>query len=158
MRSSPSPPTQPHQARPGASGDPAVRPGVPLDATGDDSATDSQRLDQADQVAVEEAERQFRPGRERKDALAELLDVAGPDGRIDIAAINHQRAQLRELAALRKELHVSRSVVARRMQTSNAAVARLEAGEVDVRLSTLGRYARALGCRLTWALTPFRSR
>jgi predicted transcriptional regulator len=38
------------------------------------------------------------------------------------------------------------------MGTSQSAVARLEAGDVDVRASTLERYAAAIGSQITWRL------
>jgi predicted transcriptional regulator len=47
--------------------------------------------------------------------------------------------------ARRHELGLSQTQVAARMGTSQSAVARLEAGQGDVRLSTLERYAAALG-------------
>ena len=47
---------------------------------------------------------------------------------------------------------MSRTAVAARMGTSEAAVARLEAGRVDPRLSTLERFAEAVGTRLEWRL------
>jgi predicted transcriptional regulator len=50
-----------------------------------------------------------------------------------------------ELVARRHELGLSQTQVAARMGTSQSAVARLEAGQGDVRLSTLERYAAALG-------------
>ena len=52
------------------------------------------------------------------------------------------------LVARRIELGLSQTEVAARMGTSQSAVARLESGEVDVRLSTLERYAAALESRL----------
>jgi predicted transcriptional regulator len=39
------------------------------------------------------------------------------------------------------------------MGTSQSAVARLESGDADLRLSTLERYAAALGQRLDWKLS-----
>ena len=50
-----------------------------------------------------------------------------------------------DLVARRQELGLSQTAVAARMGTSQSAVARLESGEADVRLSTLERYAAALG-------------
>jgi transcriptional regulator with XRE-family HTH domain len=38
------------------------------------------------------------------------------------------------------------------MGTSQSAVARLESGDADIRLSTLERYAAALDRRLDWTL------
>ncbi len=54
------------------------------------------------------------------------------------------------LTTRRHALGLSQTEVAARMGTSQSAVARLEAGGVDVRLSTLDRYAAALGHRLGW--------
>lgn len=36
------------------------------------------------------------------------------------------------------------------MGTSQSAVARIESGEADVKLSTLERYAEAIGARFAW--------
>ena len=69
----------------------------------------------------------------------------------------------REMARRRKELSaeltnrrlsagLSQTEVAARMGTSQSAVARLEAGEGDIRLSTLERYAAAVGMTLDWQL------
>lgn len=52
------------------------------------------------------------------------------------------------LASRRLALGLSQTEVAARMGTSQSAVARLESGEVDTRLSTLERYAVALGADL----------
>jgi transcriptional regulator with XRE-family HTH domain len=55
-----------------------------------------------------------------------------------------------QLVARRRELGLSQTEVAARMGTSQSAVARLESGEADVLLSTLERYATAVGIRLDW--------
>lgn len=60
-----------------------------------------------------------------------------------LAGRRHELVQ--SLAALRTELGLSQTEVAARMGTSQSAVARLEAGDADPRLSTLERYAAALG-------------
>ena len=59
-----------------------------------------------------------------------------------------RRRALSDLVATRREAGLSQAEVAQRMGTSQPAVARLEAGNVDVRLSTLERYAAAVGGRL----------
>ena len=53
-----------------------------------------------------------------------------------------------EMAKKRRALGLSQTEVAARMGTSQSAVARLESGDADVRLSTLERYAAALGHQL----------
>ena len=57
-----------------------------------------------------------------------------------------------QLVSLRRELGLSQTEVAARMGTSQSAVARFEAGDLDVRLSTVERYSTALGARLEWRI------
>jgi transcriptional regulator with XRE-family HTH domain len=64
-----------------------------------------------------------------------------------------RRTLAAELAARRAEQGLSQTEVAARMGTSQSAVARIESGDADVRLSTLERYAAALNRRLDWRLT-----
>jgi predicted transcriptional regulator len=61
---------------------------------------------------------------------------------------------IRRLVEVRHQLGLSQTDVAARMGTSQSAVARLEAGQSDTRLSTLGRYAAALDTRLGFAVSP----
>ena len=63
-----------------------------------------------------------------------------------------RRALADELVARRTALGLSQTEVAARMGTSQSAVARLESGEADVRLSTLERYVAALERQLDWRL------
>lgn len=63
-----------------------------------------------------------------------------------------RRQLLRELASQREVEGLTRTVVAARMGTSESAVARLEGGEADAKLSTVGRYAAALGKRIEWRI------
>lgn len=63
-----------------------------------------------------------------------------------------RRALAARLVARRQQLGLSQTEVAARMRTSQSAVARLESGDADVRLSTLERYAAALGQELDWRL------
>ena len=59
---------------------------------------------------------------------------------------------LRELVAQRQAAGLSQTEVAARMGTSQSAVARLESGAIDVRASTLERYAAAVGGEISWKL------
>jgi predicted transcriptional regulator len=68
----------------------------------------------------------------------------------EAAARRHALADA--LAEKRGELGLSQTEVAARMGTSQSAVARLESGDADVRLSTLERYAAALGQQLDFRL------
>jgi predicted transcriptional regulator len=63
-----------------------------------------------------------------------------------------RRAVSGQLLSLRRELGLSQAEVATRMGTSQSAVARFEAGDLDVRLSTVERYTMALGARLEWRI------
>lgn len=63
-----------------------------------------------------------------------------------------RRLLLRQLAEARKSAKLSRTVVAARMGTSEAAVARLEAATVDPKASTIERYAAAVGKRVQWEI------
>lgn len=66
-----------------------------------------------------------------------------------LEAAEHGRRQLcSELRELRKSSSVSQVELARRIGTSQPAIARLEAGLADPKLSTLARYAAALGFEL----------
>lgn len=61
-----------------------------------------------------------------------------------------RRRLVTELTAQRQSAGLSQTEVAARMGTSQSAVARLEAGEADLRVSTLERYAAAIGSQLSW--------
>jgi len=75
-----------------------------------------------------------------------------------VQAALDRRLLLRTLAGERKRRGIPQHVVAQRMGTSQPAVARLETGEVDARLSTVERYAAAVGRRLRYRLSPARTR
>jgi predicted transcriptional regulator len=63
-----------------------------------------------------------------------------------------RRALLEALAAIRSRSRISQSALAKRIHTSQSAIARLEAGIVDPRLSTIQRYAASVGKRIQWTL------
>jgi ribosome-binding protein aMBF1 (putative translation factor) len=95
----------------------------------------------------------------RRDFLDEIIDERGernsefPDL---VEAAVRRRQLLRELAARREKLGLSQTLVAARMGTSQSAVARLEAGEIDAKLSTVERFAAALGQKVEWRVTKAR--
>jgi transcriptional regulator with XRE-family HTH domain len=66
----------------------------------------------------------------------------------EMAQSARRQELLAELVAERRAAGLSQAEVADRMGTSQPAVARVEAGAVDARLSTLQRYAEAVGRRL----------
>jgi len=63
-----------------------------------------------------------------------------------------RRALTTALTARRVQLGLTQTEVAARMGTSQSAVARLEAGQLDVRMSTIERYAAAVGHVVSWRL------
>jgi DNA-binding XRE family transcriptional regulator len=65
----------------------------------------------------------------------------------------HQRRRLiNDLVTLREQTHLSQKAMAQRINTSQPAIARLETGAVDPRLSTIQRYAAGIGKRIAWIL------
>ncbi len=68
-------------------------------------------------------------------------------------AAERRRAVVRRLADARQEQGLSQTAVAAQMGTSQSVVARLESGALDMRLSTLQRYAAALGLDLVVEFT-----
>lgn len=59
-----------------------------------------------------------------------------------------RRQLLGRLTARRRALRIHQRDIAERLQTNQAAIARLEKGEHDPKLSTLTRYAAAVRMRL----------
>jgi ribosome-binding protein aMBF1 (putative translation factor) len=65
---------------------------------------------------------------------------------------DERRRLVADLTEQRRLAGLSQTEVAARMGTSQSAVARLETGDADVRVSTLERYAAAIGSQLAWQL------
>lgn len=98
--------------------------------------------------------------RKKKDFLDELIEErtkANPRFPELVEAALERRKLLRELASVREAAGLSQTLVAAKMGTSQSAVARIETGEVDVRMSTVERYAAAVGSRVTWAVAGARA-
>jgi ribosome-binding protein aMBF1 (putative translation factor) len=95
----------------------------------------------------------------RRDFLDEIVDERSerntefPDL---VESALRRRQLLRELAERREKLGLSQTAVAARMGTSQSAVARLEAGEIDAKLSTVARFAAALGQKIEWRVAKAR--
>lgn len=62
------------------------------------------------------------------------------------------------LRQAREEAGLTQEEVAKRLQTKKSAISRIENHAGDIRLSTLERYARALGQQLSLELRPPRQR
>jgi ribosome-binding protein aMBF1 (putative translation factor) len=95
----------------------------------------------------------------RRDFLDEIVDERNkrnPEFPDLVEAALRRRQLLRELATRREKLGLSQTAVAARMGTSQSAVARLEAGEIDAKLSTVERFAAALGERIEWRIAKAR--
>jgi ribosome-binding protein aMBF1 (putative translation factor) len=87
----------------------------------------------------------------KKDFLDEIVEErtrANPDFPELVEAATRSRSLLRSLADRRRELGLSQTLVAAKMGTSQSALARLEGGESDPRISTIERYALAIGSEL----------
>ena len=82
-----------------------------------------------------------RPGRRAAAA-------ADPDSVGQAEAVARERERIARLTRRRAALGLSQARIARLIQTSQSAVARLESGRHDVHLSTLTRYAGAVGLSL----------
>ncbi len=94
------------------------------------------------------------------DFLTEIIDARttrNPDFPGLVEAAMRRRELLRGLGARREELGLTQTAVAAVMGTSQSAVARLESGDVDAKLSTVERYAAALGQTVEWRIASARS-
>jgi ribosome-binding protein aMBF1 (putative translation factor) len=93
------------------------------------------------------------------DALEELIaerTARNPEFPKLVEAAARRRALLKELAAIRERNERSQTALAADMETSQSSIARLERADGDARLSTIDRYAQALGFRVQWHLLPLK--
>jgi DNA-binding XRE family transcriptional regulator len=96
-------------------------------------------------------------GGEELDDLDRYLadELADPrfNGAFEDAGV--REALLQALLAARHSVQLTQASVAETMGTTQSAVSELEGGLSDPRLSTLQRYARAVGCRIAaWVIRP----
>jgi len=91
----------------------------------------------------------------KQDFLDEMIEEStksNPEFPSLMEEARQRRALLNALADVRGRSRLSQSAIAKRIKTSQPAIARLEAGTVDPRLSTLQRYAASVGKRIQWTI------
>lgn len=94
--------------------------------------------------------------RQKPDFLDEIVAEgarADPSFPAMVDATYRRRELLRRLVQARIRGGLTQERVAERMRTSQAAVARIESGDFDVRTTTLDRYAAAVGKRIEFRLS-----
>jgi ribosome-binding protein aMBF1 (putative translation factor) len=95
------------------------------------------------------------PKNDESDFLDEIIEERSRTNPAFLAAVDEayeRRVLLRKIADARKAANLTRTMVAARMGTSEAAVARLEAATGDPKASTIERFAAAVGKRIRWEL------
>ena len=80
--------------------------------------------------------------------------MADPDFRVGYDEADAEYSVIEALVRARNEANLSQAELAKRLGTTQSAVARLEAGGVSPSISTLRRYAAATGSRLEFQLVP----
>lgn len=93
----------------------------------------------------------------QKDFLDELIEegtARNPGFPKLVEAAARRRALLKQLGDIRGIDGRSQTAVAAEMRTSQSSIARLEGSAGDARLSTIDRYAEALGFKIQWHLLP----
>lgn len=92
----------------------------------------------------------------KKDFLEELIEEGAqkdPSFPAMVDAAYERRRLFRELKQKRDAAGLTQKDVAARMGTSQSAVARIERGDPQTRLSVIDRYALTIGHRVEWQLT-----
>ena len=75
-----------------------------------------------------------------------------PEFREEYARVDEEYALVEALVRARTAAKLTQAEVARRLGTTQSAIARLEGGQVSPSFATLRRYAKATGTRLTVGL------
>ena len=78
--------------------------------------------------------------------------MKAPEFRDEYAQIDEDYALIETLIRARTAANLTQAEVARRLGTTQSAIARLEGGRVSPSFATLRRYAKATGARLTVSL------
>jgi ATPase subunit of ABC transporter with duplicated ATPase domains len=88
------------------------------------------------------------------DEVVEERTARNPGFPALVAAAERRRQLLGALAERRRQREQSQTAVAAAMHSSQSSIARLETSATDARLSTLDRYAHAVGYRVEYSLVP----
>ena len=90
--------------------------------------------------------------------LSELKErwIRDPEFREEYGEADAEYAIIETLIRARNEAKLSQAELAKRIGTTQSAIARLESGSISPSLSTLRRYAAATGTRLHMELVPDR--
>lgn len=91
------------------------------------------------------------PARDDLEELIDDLSQDDPDLGLRVGAALERRELARQLAGHRREAGFTQTEIAERMGTSQGQVARFESG-ADTRMSTVARYAAALGVTVSWSI------
>lgn len=91
-----------------------------------------------------------------KDLKARFM--ADPEFREEYGRIDDEYSLIEALVRARAAARLTQAQLARRLGTTQSAVARLEGGRVSPSFATLRRYAEATGTRLIVSLAPTDSR
>ncbi|MGF9563218.1 helix-turn-helix domain-containing protein [Neorhizobium sp. JUb45] len=88
--------------------------------------------------------------------IAELKKklMANPEFRAEYEKADAEFSLIEALVRARSNANLSQAELAKRIGTTQSAIARLEGGGVSPSLSTLRRYAKATGSRLEINLIP----
>lgn len=88
------------------------------------------------------------------DEVVEERTAQSPDFPDRVEAAVRRRELLSTLAEKRREGERSQTAIAAAMQSSQSSIARLETSATDARISTVDRYAHALGYKIQYHLVP----
>ena len=87
-----------------------------------------------------------------KDLKARFME--DQEFREEYARVDEEYALIEALVRARRAANLTQAELARRLGTTQSAVARLEGGRVSPSFATLRRYAKATGTRLSIGLVP----